>query len=204
VLDRHPKSRCLRCPHGPANRRDPNTGIRQRFPSDLGGAKVLPGEGPGAILTTRNALRRGRLVHLLLEHLPNVPPAAWRETAPRIAALEAPDVSRTSCGSLQRSRGRADRAASCACLCAGNAGRGRAAWRERRTEGCGSGRHRSVDRGGRPCPCYRLQDQRARARPAGGRARGSVAADGCLCRDAARHLPDREIEPRSFGRGQRS
>jgi ATP-dependent helicase/nuclease subunit A len=62
-------------------------------PSDLGGAKVLPGEGPGAILTTRNALRRGRLVHLLLEHLPNVPPAAWRETAPRIAALDAPDVS---------------------------------------------------------------------------------------------------------------
>jgi hypothetical protein len=33
---------------------------------------------------------RGRLVHLLLEHLPNVPPPGWRSAAPRIAALEAP------------------------------------------------------------------------------------------------------------------
>lgn len=62
-------------------------------PSALGGEKALsPAEGtvaPGRA----DALRRGRLVHLLLEHLPNVPPPAWRDAAPGIAALEAPDVS---------------------------------------------------------------------------------------------------------------
>jgi ATP-dependent helicase/nuclease subunit A len=61
-------------------------------PSDLGGDKILlPASdvalGPG------DALRRGRLVHLLLEHLPNVPPPDWRNAAPRIASLEAPDLS---------------------------------------------------------------------------------------------------------------
>jgi ATP-dependent helicase/nuclease subunit A len=41
-------------------------------PSDLGGAKVLPGEtDPGL---EEAALRRGRLVHRLLEHLPTLPP----------------------------------------------------------------------------------------------------------------------------------
>jgi ATP-dependent helicase/nuclease subunit A len=50
------------------------------------------GAGPG------DALRRGRLVHLLLEHLPNVPPPGWRNAAPRIAALEAPDCVRRRTG----------------------------------------------------------------------------------------------------------
>ena len=35
-------------------------------PSDLGGAKVLPGEA----LSKDEAMRRGRQIHLLLEHLP--------------------------------------------------------------------------------------------------------------------------------------
>ena len=60
-------------------------------PSDLGGDKVLPGVPEAAL--GRDALRRGRLVHLMLEHLPNVPPPGWRDAAPRIAKLEAPDVS---------------------------------------------------------------------------------------------------------------
>ena len=59
-------------------------------PSDLGGDKVLPGAPEAAL--GRGALRRGRLVHLMLEHLPDVPPPGWRDAAPRIAALEAPDV----------------------------------------------------------------------------------------------------------------
>jgi ATP-dependent helicase/nuclease subunit A len=64
-------------------------------PSDLGGEKVLLGGADEAAIDPHDALRRGRLVHLMLEHLPNVPPPAWRETAPRIAALEAADVSDT-------------------------------------------------------------------------------------------------------------
>lgn len=38
-------------------------------PSDLGGAKALPGEG----LATEQALARGTALHLLLEHLPGLP-----------------------------------------------------------------------------------------------------------------------------------
>ncbi len=59
-----------------------------RTPSDLGGAKALPGEGAD----TAAALRRGRIVHLLLEHLPRLPQPAWVAAAPGIAALEAADV----------------------------------------------------------------------------------------------------------------
>ncbi len=52
-------------------------------PSDLGGAKVLPletGHDEG------HALRRGRQVHLLLEHLPHHPRSDWPEIAPGILA----------------------------------------------------------------------------------------------------------------------
>jgi ATP-dependent helicase/nuclease subunit A len=59
-----------------------------RSPSDLGGAKALPGDGGG--LSEDAALRRGRLVHLLLEHLPDLPPPAWHDAAPGIAALDGP------------------------------------------------------------------------------------------------------------------
>ncbi|MBY6201857.1 double-strand break repair helicase AddA [Maritalea mobilis] len=61
-----------------------------RTPSDLGGDKALPGEGVGD--GEPDALRRGRLVHLLLEHLPRLAQPAWAGAAPGIAVLEAPDV----------------------------------------------------------------------------------------------------------------
>lgn len=54
-------------------------------PSDLGGAKTLPGEAePG---TEAAALARGTALHLLLEALPGTPPADW----PRRAAHLLPD-----------------------------------------------------------------------------------------------------------------
>ena len=104
-------------------------------PSDLGGDKVLPGVPEAAL--GRGALRRGRLVHLMLEHLPNVPPPGWRDAAPRIAKLEAPDVSdpRTGRG-LRRGGTRPHRAPPRPCLRARHAGRGRAPCRQR-----GAGRH---------------------------------------------------------------
>ncbi len=42
-------------------------------PSDLGGAKALPGKG----LDEEAAMRRGTLIHLLLEHLPRYPEETW-------------------------------------------------------------------------------------------------------------------------------
>ena len=59
-----------------------------RAPSDLGGAKALPGVGDD----TATALQRGRITHLLLEHLPRLPEPAWPAAAPGIAALEATDI----------------------------------------------------------------------------------------------------------------
>ncbi|MBM9596252.1 double-strand break repair helicase AddA [Roseitranquillus sediminis] len=53
--------------------------------SNLGGAKALPGEG----LDEAAALLRGTRLHLLLEHLPNAPRAAWPETAATL--LDGPD-----------------------------------------------------------------------------------------------------------------
>ncbi|WP_435257076.1 double-strand break repair helicase AddA [Thioclava sp. FR2] len=46
-------------------------------PSDLGGAKALPGEGE----ETEVAKRRGTVLHALLEHLPAHDPATWPEVA---------------------------------------------------------------------------------------------------------------------------
>ena len=46
-------------------------------PSDLGGAKALPGD---AGLDEEAAMLRGSYIHLLLEHLPNVPRRDWAET----------------------------------------------------------------------------------------------------------------------------
>ncbi len=50
-------------------------------PSDLGGAKALPGE---AGLDEDAAKRRGRQIHRLLEFLPNHPEPDWPDTAARI------------------------------------------------------------------------------------------------------------------------
>ncbi|WP_095587825.1 double-strand break repair helicase AddA [Actibacterium ureilyticum] len=53
-------------------------------PSDLGGAKALftaPGDGDEAL-----SLIRGRHIHLLLEHLPAAPRAAWADLTPRLLA----------------------------------------------------------------------------------------------------------------------
>ena len=47
--------------------------LRPLSPSDLGGAKALPGEG----LPEDQAKRRGRLLHRLLEHLPMWPKDDW-------------------------------------------------------------------------------------------------------------------------------
>ncbi|OWU86752.1 helicase UvrD [Oceanicola sp. 22II-s10i] len=56
-------------------------------PSDLGGAKALPGE---AGLDEAQAKRRGRQVHTLLEHLPLFPAASWEDTAARLLS-DGPD-----------------------------------------------------------------------------------------------------------------
>ena len=48
------------------------------LPSGLGGAKAIPGEGG---LTEAEAMERGTRLHLLLEHLPLVPPAGWAAAA---------------------------------------------------------------------------------------------------------------------------
>mgnify|MGYP002145231721 CR=1 FL=1 len=55
-------------------------------PSDLGGAKALPGESLS--LTEDQAKARGTAVHLLLEHLPAFAPADW----PSAAANLIPDA----------------------------------------------------------------------------------------------------------------
>ncbi len=48
-------------------------------PSDLGGAKALPSETDG--MDEEAAMRRGSLIHLLLEHLPNRPQSEWSTLA---------------------------------------------------------------------------------------------------------------------------
>jgi len=57
--------------------------IGPRSPSDLGGAKALPGEGA---LDEDAALRFGRIVHRLLELLPGVARKNWRDYAERLLA----------------------------------------------------------------------------------------------------------------------
>ena len=55
---------------------------RPRAPSDLGGAKALPGEG----LPEAEALARGTRLHALLEHLPGHPAERWPEIAAAVTA----------------------------------------------------------------------------------------------------------------------
>jgi ATP-dependent helicase/nuclease subunit A len=66
----------------------PHKDQQVKTPSDLGGAKALPGVGDD----TETAMRRGSITHLLLEHLPRLPAAAWPAAAPGIAALHMGDV----------------------------------------------------------------------------------------------------------------
>ena len=64
----------------------PKSAPRALAPSGLGGAKILAGD-PGA-LPEAEALRRGRQVHLLLEHLPLWPEADWPALASALLATE--------------------------------------------------------------------------------------------------------------------
>uniref|UniRef100_UPI00356B2668 PD-(D/E)XK nuclease family protein n=1 Tax=Actibacterium sp. TaxID=1872125 RepID=UPI00356B2668 len=61
-------------------------------PSDLGGAKALPGEGG---LTEDEAKLRGSRLHLLLEHLPDADPASWPDLARKILP-DTPDADRAA------------------------------------------------------------------------------------------------------------
>ncbi|PCD76599.1 double-strand break repair helicase AddA [Pseudothioclava arenosa] len=65
----------------------PERPTRALSPSDLGGAKALPGEANQ--LDTEAAMRRGTMLHLLLEHLPELPAAEWRDQA--ISLLSDPE-----------------------------------------------------------------------------------------------------------------
>ena len=73
----------------------PERPVAALSPSDLGGAKALPGEGDG--LDEDAAKRRGTLLHLLLEHLPGIDPAQWDALAPKLLrqAENPPDSAET-------------------------------------------------------------------------------------------------------------
>ncbi len=58
-------------------------------PSDLGGAKVVPGEIADAPADAEAAKSRGTRIHLLLEHLPPDRPDDWRDRARRLLATDA-------------------------------------------------------------------------------------------------------------------
>ncbi|MCM2561997.1 double-strand break repair helicase AddA [Lutimaribacter sp. EGI FJ00015] len=64
----------------------PAHSVQLLSPSDLGGAKALPGD---AGQDEEAAKRHGRQVHLLLEHLPGHPPDTWEHLARRILSLGA-------------------------------------------------------------------------------------------------------------------
>ncbi|SMR82565.1 DNA helicase/exodeoxyribonuclease V, subunit A [Aliiroseovarius halocynthiae] len=66
-------------------------------PSDLGGAKALPGEAE--LAGSHDPLVRGRQIHLLLEHLPTTPADRWEALAQHLLSsgpdAAEPDVIRT-------------------------------------------------------------------------------------------------------------
>ena len=72
--------------------------VPAKSPSDLGGAKIVEGAREG--LEEAAALRRGSLIHLLLEHLPRIPQAGWHEAAPGIVALEPGEVTEAELSGL--------------------------------------------------------------------------------------------------------
>ena len=63
----------------------PEPGPKVLSASDLGGAKALPGETLG--LDPEAAMRRGRQLHMLLEHLPHWPAETWPELAQDLLAF---------------------------------------------------------------------------------------------------------------------
>jgi ATP-dependent helicase/nuclease subunit A len=70
---------------GPARPEDASS-LRPLSPSDLGGAKVLPGETLPE--EEQTSLARGRVLHRLLEYLPAVPPADRAAQARALLALD--------------------------------------------------------------------------------------------------------------------
>ena len=72
-------------------------------PSDLGGAKALPGD---AGLDEEAAKRRGTWIHLLLEHLPAYPEQSWNEIARTVlASHETPPADTEIANLLNEARG---------------------------------------------------------------------------------------------------
>ncbi|WP_323781658.1 double-strand break repair helicase AddA [Thalassovita sp.] len=64
----------------------PQTAPKTLSPSDLGGAKALPGEDN---LDEDAAKLRGKQIHLLLEHLPEAPQSDWADLAARALGRDA-------------------------------------------------------------------------------------------------------------------
>ena len=58
--------------------------VKAQTPSDLGGAKALPGEA--ALVEGISAVERGEAIHLLLQHLPGQPEAAWPDLTNHLIA----------------------------------------------------------------------------------------------------------------------
>ncbi len=75
----------------------PETDKPTLSPSDLGGAKALPGE-PG--LDQDAALKRGRQIHRLLEFLPGIPTDQWPEIAAHLLAHGDDAATRAELGAL--------------------------------------------------------------------------------------------------------
>ncbi|WP_457650817.1 double-strand break repair helicase AddA [Profundibacter sp.] len=68
----------------------PDRPVQTLSPSQLGGAKVLTGDGDG--LSEDTAKQRGSDIHLLLEHLPAYPQAEWPGVAAMLLPDAAPDI----------------------------------------------------------------------------------------------------------------
>lgn len=68
----------------------PERKIMPLSPSNLGGAKVLAGDGSG--LSDEEAMQRGSHIHLLLEHLSNHPESDWFKISNQLLADVAPVV----------------------------------------------------------------------------------------------------------------
>ncbi|MDX1781239.1 MAG: 3'-5' exonuclease, partial [Thalassovita sp.] len=87
-------------------------------PSDLGGAKALPGEDN---LDEEAAKKRGRQIHLLLEHLPDVPQSDWPDMARKLLSRGADTAEKTEIPALLDEAARVLTAADLQPLFAGDA-----------------------------------------------------------------------------------